>query len=243
MKPFLVALRFLTRFPVSWNSPTDEEVGRSMLHYPLVGLLMGLSLAALAWALGDGILAAALIVTAWVLLTGLLHMDGLADTADAWIGGLGDRERTLEIMKDPRCGPAGVTALILLVLVKFAAVFELLALTGGWMALILAPLLGRAAILPLFLLTEYVRSAGMATLLARHLPRRGAWLATAGVALAVVILGGMVGVWALAGAALVFLLGRAWMVHRLGGTTGDTAGGLIELVEAGVLLAVVLALQ
>ncbi|EHQ52175.1 MULTISPECIES: adenosylcobinamide-GDP ribazoletransferase [Ectothiorhodospira] len=243
MKPFLVALRFLTRFPVSWNSPTDEEVGRSMLYYPLVGLLMGLPLAALAWALGEGVLAAALIVTAWVLLTGLLHMDGLADTADAWIGGLGDRERTLEIMKDPRCGPAGVTALILLVLVKFAAVFELLALTGGWMALILAPLLGRAAILPLFLLTEYVRSAGMATLLARHLPRRGAWLVTAGVALAVVILGGMAGVWALAGAALVFLLGRAWMVHRLGGTTGDTAGGLIELVEAGVLLAVVLALQ
>lgn len=247
MKPFLVALRFLTRFPVSWNNPTDRQVGQSLLHYPLVGLLMGLCLAGLAWLLGEGVLAAALIVVAWVVLTGLMHMDGLADTADAWIGGLGDRERTLEIMKDPRCGPAGVTALILVLLVKFAAVLELLALLGqgGWMALILAPLLGRAALPLLFLTTAYVRPGGMGSLLAEHFPRSAAWVVTLGVGVAVAVMPlmlglGWVGAWALMGAGLVFILGRIWMRHRIGGTTGDTAGALAELVETGVLVAVVL---
>ena len=247
MKPFLVALRFLTRFPVSWNNPTDRQVGQSLLHYPTVGLLMGLCLAGLAWLLGEGVLAAALIIVAWVVLTGLMHMDGLADTADAWIGGLGDRERTLEIMKDPRCGPAGVTALILVLLVKFAAVLELLALLGqgAWMALVLAPLLGRAALPLLFLTTDYVRPGGMGSLLAEHFPRSAAWVVTVMVALAVlaVPLGlglGWVGAWALVGAGLVFILGRAWMRHRIGGTTGDTAGALAECVETGVLVAVVL---
>jgi adenosylcobinamide-GDP ribazoletransferase len=55
--------------------------------------------------------AAALVLILWVWSTGALHLDGLADSADAWVGGLASRERTLEIMKDPRSGPAAVTAI------------------------------------------------------------------------------------------------------------------------------------
>jgi adenosylcobinamide-GDP ribazoletransferase len=104
LRPFLVALQFLTRLPVHMPEPPDErEIGQSLLYYPLVGLLLGLMLAALAWAMRDGssMLHAALLLAMWVLMTGGLHLDGLADSADAWVGGQGSRERTLAIMKDP----------------------------------------------------------------------------------------------------------------------------------------------
>jgi adenosylcobinamide-GDP ribazoletransferase len=64
---------------------------------------------------------AALLLTVWVLLSGGLHLDGLADSADAWLGGFGDRERTLTIMKDPRSGPIAVVVLVLVLLLKFCA--------------------------------------------------------------------------------------------------------------------------
>ncbi|MFH4181104.1 adenosylcobinamide-GDP ribazoletransferase, partial [Acinetobacter baumannii] len=64
--------------------------------------------------------------TLWIWLTGGLHLDGLADTADAWVGGFGDKQRTLQIMKDPSCGPIGVLSLVIICLLKFALVFVLI---------------------------------------------------------------------------------------------------------------------
>ncbi|MCA1607526.1 MAG: adenosylcobinamide-GDP ribazoletransferase, partial [Acidobacteria bacterium] len=144
LRPFLVALQFLTRLPVHLAEPPDErEIGQSLLYYPLVGLLLGLMLAALAWAMRDSssMLHAALLLAMWVLMTGALHLDGFADSADAWVGGQGSRERTLAIMKDPYCGPAGAVALILLLLVKLAAL-EALAAQHQELPLVLAPLIG-----------------------------------------------------------------------------------------------------
>ena len=87
------------------------------------------------------LLHAALLLTAWVLLSGGLHLDGLADSADAWLGGFGDRERTLTIMKDPRSGPIAVVTLGLVLLLKFTALVALIEQHNG-AALILAPLIG-----------------------------------------------------------------------------------------------------
>src|SRR5690606_41444159 len=115
--PLLIALQFLTRLPVRLPGlPTAQENGRSLLWYPLVGLLIG-SLLVLAWLLLQGVstgLQAALLLAIWVWLSGGLHVDGLADTADAWVGGYGDRERTLASIKDPACGPVGVITLAVL---------------------------------------------------------------------------------------------------------------------------------
>ena len=129
MIALLIALQFLTRLPVSLPCmPTPEQVGRSLLWYPLVGLLLGLLLWGAHLLLGQtpALLQAAIILALWVGLSGGLHLDGLADTADAWVGGFGDRERTLTIMKDPRSGPIAVVVLVLLLLLKFAALFTLL---------------------------------------------------------------------------------------------------------------------
>ena len=129
MMPLLIALQFLTRLPVSLpGMPTPEQMGRSLLWYPTIGLLLGLLLWLAHLLLGQtpAVLQAAIILAMWVGLSGALHLDGLADTADAWVGGFGDRERTLAIMKDPRSGPIAVVVLMLLLLLKLVALFTLL---------------------------------------------------------------------------------------------------------------------
>jgi adenosylcobinamide-GDP ribazoletransferase len=162
MRSLLVAIGFLTRLPVPASVYDDARAkSESLAWYPAVGLLLGALLFAFAWLLRNTspLLASGLVVLVWVALTGALHLDGLADSADAWIGGMGDREKTLAIMKDPRCGPAGVVALVLVLLLKFAALASVDNLP--WIALLLAPMLARASLTTLFLTTPYVRSGGI----------------------------------------------------------------------------------
>lgn len=238
MRPLLIALGFLTRLPVPLaGEPQPRDIGRSILFYPLVGLAIGLLLAGLARLLdgAPGDLAAALLLAAWVAITGALHLDGLGDSADGWMGGGGDRERTLAIMKDPRSGTGGVVAVSLLLIVKFAALKALLEGHPAT-ALILAPLLGRACLPLLFLTTPYVRPGGLGSALAGAIPRRPAWLVVLAVTAGVALTWRTTGLWLLAVTLGSFLLLRGAMVARLGGTTGDTAGATVETVEAAVLV-------
>ncbi|GLQ47186.1 adenosylcobinamide-GDP ribazoletransferase [Dyella lipolytica] len=240
MRSLLAAIGFLTRLPVPADVFDDERAkAASLAWYPLVGLLLGALLSALAWLLRDtpSLLSSGLVVVAWVALTGALHLDGLADSADAWIGGLGDREKTLAIMKDPRCGPAGVVALVLALLLKFAALASLPVVP--WSALLLAPLLARAGLTALFLTMPYVRGGGLGTVLT-NAPRGTCFVALA-ITAGLCLLGGWRGLLALAAATLVFGVWRMACLRRLGGFTGDTAGALAEMVEVAVL--VVLALR
>lgn len=244
MRALLVAVGFLTRIPVP-SVVFDNERARSasLVWYPLVGLLLGLLLAALAWCLRDAptLLSAALVLLAWVGLTGALHLDGLADSADAWMGGMGgtpeeSRARTLAIMKDPRCGPAGVVALVLVLLLKFAALASLS--PPSMLLLPLAPLLARVLLTLAFVTTPYVREAGLGAALVSA-PRGACWIAViAGCGLC--LLAGWAGVIASTVALLVFQLWRRACVRRIGGITGDTAGALAELAEGVVLVALVL---
>jgi adenosylcobinamide-GDP ribazoletransferase len=240
----LLALALLTRLPVRLNPPPEEpEHGAAVAAYPLVGLLIGallVGLAVLAFRFGvpHGPLALLLLVF-WVGLTGALHLDGLADSADAWLGGQGERERTLRIMKDPACGPAGVVALVLVLLAKWVALTELLDL-GALTALGLAPLLGRAAAAWLFTALPYAREQGLGSAGARHLSRAAVAVSVTLAALAAPLLAAGTGVAMLLTAALVCLFGARLMHRRLGGFTGDTAGALVETVEAAVLFAALL---
>lgn len=240
MLPLWIALQFLSSLPVSLpGMPAPREVGRSLLCYPLVGLLFGLLLWLVSYLLQGtpAPLHAALLLTLWVLLSGALHLDGLADSADAWLGGFGDRERTLLIMKDPRSGPIAVVTLVLVLLLKFCALWVLVE-QGIGAQLLLAPLIGRAAMLGLFLSTPYVRQGGLGQALAEHLPRHAAGWVLLGCVLFCLVLGGWIVVLALA----VFAWLRHLMCRRLGGTTGDTAGAMLELLELAVVLGLALGL-
>lgn len=242
MLAFWIALQFLSSLPVRLpGMPEPAQLGRSLLFYPLVGLLFG----GLLWGLDALLLGTplllhgALLLTAWVLLSGGLHLDGLADSADAWLGGFGDRERTLLIMKDPRSGPIAVITLVLVLLLKFAALLALIE-QRQTLALIIVPVLGRGALLGLFLTTPYVRAGGLGQALADHLPRHSGWQVLLACALGGVLVACWVGVSALVIALAVFIGLRQMMLRRLGGCTGDTAGALLELLEMVVLVGLVL---
>jgi len=245
-RSFLIAGRFLTRWPMpDPGLPTAEQLGQAALFYPLIGLLLGALLAGLALLLRDAppLPAAALLLIIWVWSTGGLHLDGLADCADAWVGGLGSRERTLEILKDPRSGAMGVVALLLVLIGKFAGLAALLDVpsrAGVW-ALLCVPALGRAQLLALTLTTPYARPEGMGAAMQRHLPRRAAsavlMLTWAFVLLPLSALSWVAVVALSVPALLVFVRWRRSLRQRLGGYTGDGAGALVELTETGMLLA------
>lgn len=238
-----IALQFLTRLPVTLPGlPTPEQMGRSLLWYPAVGLLLGLLLWGTHLLLGQtsALLQAAILLALWVALSGGLHLDGLADTADAWVGGFGDRERTLAIMKDPRSGPIAIVVLVLLLLLKFAALFTLLE-AGQGAYLVLLPWLGRSLLPLLLATTPYVRAGGLGQALVDHLPRGQLPWVLGGHVLGMLLFGWQ-GLLALVASLLLFVWLRRALLQRLGGTTGDTAGALVELAECGALLALALSL-
>lgn len=245
VRAFLIALQFLTLWPVTLsNSPRPDEQGRAVLYYPLVGILIGFLLvviAALAGAVFAPVVVAALLLIVWSMATGALHLDGLADSADGWLGGQGERVRTLRIMQDSHSGAAGVVAVVLLLLFKFAALTVLLA-SNHWWLLLFVPALARAAIVALLLTTPYARPGGMAATVGPHMPQHEAtWVIAIGVgAIAVVaasVAGTLPALLMLTLPALALWGWRVAVMRRLGGTTGDTAGAAIEVSEALLVLA------
>ena len=244
MNALKIALQFLTRLPVAQADYNEADLKASLYWYGAVGVIIGailwLTHSLLVWCfplLSDLVLAA-LLLGLWIMLTGALHLDGLADSADAWLGGQ-NRERTLEIMKDPRSGPAGVVALLWVLLLKFACLSALL--PGGGIALLLAPALARGLMPILFLHTPYVRENGLAAPFKEGLSREAVFGQAALIGLLCLLCLGFSALWLAALVAATYWGLRRLMLTRLGGTTGDTAGASIEIIEATVLLGLVLA--
>ncbi|MCB1736840.1 MAG: adenosylcobinamide-GDP ribazoletransferase [Gammaproteobacteria bacterium] len=240
LKGLLVAIQFLTVFPVGFRDPPGaREWGMSVAWYPLVGALIGALLWAIALMLpsGQGVLEAAIVLALWVFASGALHLDGLADCADAWVGGFGDRERSLAIMKDPRSGPVAVVVVVVVLLLKFAALSVLLPAGDHWV-LLAAPVLARGSAGGLLAVSPYVRSQGIASAMIADLPRV-AILAGAGLCVLAVGLFWSVPAALISGLTLVLI--RFLAMRRLAGITGDVAGALVEISETAILLAVALA--
>ncbi|HTT53756.1 MAG TPA: adenosylcobinamide-GDP ribazoletransferase [Streptosporangiaceae bacterium] len=250
------ALSLFTVIPA--GAPAELEAGpaaRAMFWLPAVGLLAGLvaaggmAIAAAGRPSGPRqLLGAAVAVALLALLTGGLHLDGLADTAD----GLGSRRpaaEALAIMRRPDVGPLGVAGLVLVILIQVTA---LAAVPRGWpavAALVLAAVTGRvAAVLATGL--PAARPGGLGALVAGR-TGRSARVLTGLILLAAVVPAGLAlggGPAALRGlaAALAGLLAGgllAWAARRrLGGLTGDVLGAIIEVTTAAVLLALAVAL-
>ena len=229
MKAFLLALSLLTRFPVKHiENIQAEDSGHSALFYPLIGLVIGsiLYLPILFFSESSPYLLSAIIISLWAIITGGLHLDGLADSADAWLGGMDDEEKTHRIMKDPLLGAAGVIALVCLLILKFSAISAVIESGLGWL-IILAPAIGRSMILLLFLTTSYVRKQGMAMDVYDKLPKDSAWIVT-GICLIIGAICSLFGTFLIL---IGFYLSRRLMLKRLGGCTGDTAGASVEISE------------
>ena len=242
MTPFWIALQFLTTFPVRLSAmPTPQQNAQALLFYPVVGLLIGGILYGIALFLQalPLVLLSSVILVLWIWLTGGLHLDGLADTADAWVGGFGDKARTLAIMKDPSCGPIGVLSLVIMCLLKWSVLYVLLQ-KQLYTALMLFPLLGRLVPLFFFLSTDYVREKGLGSQLGQHLARPIA-IALLLLTPLVALYWAWVGVIALASFYLALWYLRCKFIQRIGGVTGDTIGASIEIIELATLLSFVFA--
>ncbi|VAW97241.1 Cobalamin synthase [hydrothermal vent metagenome] len=240
-----LAFQFLTRIPISTPIEiTLEQQSKSLLFYPLVGLFIGTVLLSVLYIVNpiSNIIAAALTLTIWVLITGGLHIDGLADSADAWLGGTKatkehTKSRTFEIMKDPNCGPAGVFWIVLIMLVKFAALTEVTQST--LFIVLLVPTIGRTMAILLFITTPYVSPNGIASEYAKYIPQKALIVIIFFVALFLVFIN-IYSVLVIFTSVLAMILLRQLMLSRLDGMTGDTAGALIEITECVSLVTYIL---
>jgi adenosylcobinamide-GDP ribazoletransferase len=260
LRPIAAAFGFLTRLPVPGRAGAGatmgeadlaDDLGRSVVWFPLVGAALGgvsIALERLARGhLSPGLVAVALVAAA-AALTGGLHLDGLADTFDAWGGGRGDRTRMLEIMRDSRIGAHGAVALFLVLAAKLFAMVDLVGRGVVW-PLFAAPLLARWAVVPLMVFFRYARPAGLGAAFrapggitrfagASVVMGLGLALGAAGMGLSIANLSTCATFGAGAAAALGVALGLAARLdRRLGGLTGDVYGAAIELAELAVLVA------
>lgn len=242
-RAFYIALSFLTRIKTPLKGDvTQSQIGQSIIFYPLVGALIGFVF----FLMTEFILffssdfpsdvLAAIILIVWVLITGGLHIDGLADSADAWVGGLNDRDRTLDIMKDPYCGPIAVAVIILLLLLKWVTLSHLLK-TDQSAFLIVVPMLSRSVVIILFMTTTYVRDSGLGTAFLDSMPKENIlWSSLLLSAFLYLIFGSIL---SLILVLVTVLALRMMMIQRLGGMTGDTLGATVEIAESAALLGLI----
>ena len=233
---FAAALQFLTISPPLVRRMFDDvEIGASVAYFPLVGLLLGGLLAALNavlnWLLPVEV-TTVFVLSAWVMLTGGLHIDGFLDSCDALFGGRTPEQR-LEILRDERVGAFAVIGGILLLLLKFAALSRL---ENPASALVLACVLGRWLICLAILLFPYGRPQGLGRTVKDYAGRRQGWLATLIAALAVILIAPVRGFPAAVVALIVAGLAARFTMRRLPGLTGDSYGAICELSEAAVLV-------
>jgi adenosylcobinamide-GDP ribazoletransferase len=233
------ALTFLTRVPVGRHVALESgDIARSGLFYPFVGAATGAlvgGVAAAGSAAMPALLAAGIALALGVLFTGALHLDGLADTADA----LGTRTRAeaLKVMRDHHLGTYGVIALVLDLLLKASALAVLVTANRAVLVAITAGGLSRASAVVLAAALPYARPEGGAgaSFTDVRAPRAIVACATA-VAGAALIARADGLVLVLIAAALTIMLARAYR-SWLGGVTGDTLGAAVELIETASLLA------
>jgi len=234
VRGFATALQFLTRLPAPYPHATSAaQLGAALVYFPAVGALIGALLVALDAALGRLLAPAvvdALLVATLVVVSGALHLDGLVDSCDA-VCTRATPEARLALMHDSRAHAPGTIVACLVVLAKFAALSTLPDAVRA-PALLVAPLLGRWAIVVAYWAYPYARTTPGASLALKAqatAPRTAAATLFALVVLALAL--GPAGLVVLAGAgAAVHLLASGFRA-RLPGLTGDTYGAIAELVE------------
>lgn len=238
-RAIIAATAFLTRLPIDRRGIVGPaDVARGVVVFPVVGAAVGASAAAVAWMLGLAFpagVAAVGAVAVELILTGGLHIDGLADTFDGYGGA--SRERALEIMRDHAIGVYGAAAIAVDLVWKTVVIAVLIERAGGLWMLIAAGAISRATAGVLGSVEPYARpSGGTGGVLGDH--GRPAWAVGAafiGLAIASAS-GGLRGLIACAAATAAAGV-WAWSCRRrLGGMTGDTLGAAVEMTELLVLL-------
>jgi adenosylcobinamide-GDP ribazoletransferase len=232
---FVAAVQFLTRVPLRGGG--DEPT--AVVWFPVVGALIGAVVGGIAAGLGEilpAAVAAAVAVLFGVTLTGALHEDGLADTADALVGGW-TRERRLEILDDPRHGSYGVAAMCGSIVLRVVAVASL-GPAEAFAGLVAAHTLARGATVATMGAVPLAKPDGLGAGYARAVtPVRAVVVALVAVAVAALATGWWAGPLAVTAAAAAVVVGY-WAWRAIGGITGDVLGAIEQVAECAVLVVV-----
>lgn len=238
---FLAALQFLTSIPIPGKRElSPEQLGRATAYFPVVGLIIGLVLACLNWLLGLILPPAAvnaLLIVALVILTGALHLDGLADTCDG-IAGHKTVEERWKVMRDSRTGAFGVVGIVLLLLVKYVTLNNIppVFMTA---VLIFMPVVSRWAMVYAIYVYRYARPSGLGTAFkqATRWPQfTAATVITFAVAFALFPWFSLAGLLIIAGILIITTALAFYFKYKFAGLTGDTYGAIDEVAEVMTLL-------
>lgn len=242
MKSFLLSLQFLTIIPVRIKHIDEKTISRSVAFFPLVGLLLGLILTGadrfLSFLGIEQLFINIILVVLLVILTGGIHLDGLADTADALLSRR-NKEEMLKIMRDSRIGAMGVLSLVSIVLLKIAFLSSI-SISLKPASLLLMCILARWALVQTLFLFPYARQEGKAKAFIDAANRK-VFILSALIALLCVI-----GIWRLYGALLLIIIAAITVImgkfitSKIGGITGDTLGATNEIVEVLTLISICL---
>jgi adenosylcobinamide-GDP ribazoletransferase len=243
---FLAALQFLTSIPISLKrEPSQEQLGQATAWFPMVGLIIGVILAALNWLLQlilPMAVVSALLIAALAIMTGALHLDGFADTCDGLAGYKSVQERW-RVMRDSRTGAFGVVGIVMLLLVKYVSLNNI---PAGLMlpTLLFMPVVSRWAMVYAIFAFPYARTEGLGTAYkaATRWPQLG--IATV-ITLAVtgVILFhwfSLTGLLVMAGVWVVTTLFALYLKHKFAGLTGDSYGAINEAAEVMALIFIII---
>ena len=236
IKQLIILIQFMTRIPVFVNVEYDEEkLGKSIKYFPLVGAIIGIFLYGINILAGkitvNRQIAAMIIIIAEIFITGLIHIDGLADTADGLFS-YAEKEKILEIMKDSRVGTNGAVALILYFMTKVILLSEIRP-----EYIILYPVISRLSTSINAGLGEYARKNGMSNgIIAKNGKKEAVISIIITMILSFIILK-VKGLIILIFAILFILLLMKGVKRKIGGITGDTMGASLELTSILVLLA------
>jgi len=243
---FLTGVQFLLISPALIKRPfTPYELGAATAYYPLIGALLGGLLVGADALLGLFLpvgLRSALLLAAWVILTGALHLDGFLDSCDGLLGGFTPEQR-MEIMRDERVGGYALAGGVLLLLIQFSALGALSELR--WPALLMAPVLGRWSMTNSIFFYPYARPKGLGRDVKDNvrLPQvvMAGLLAGSITFLVALVSGSHAPATALVVALLTWQLTVVFILKRIPGLTGDSYGAINTLVETSVLIAMVAA--
>ncbi len=232
------ALSFLTILPLGPAEVRENDMSRSMLFFPVAGLVIGAILAAVALVAlffgVDSLGLAVLLVGCSAWLTRGLHLDGVADLSDG-LGGSFEVERRLEIMKDSHIGAFGVVALIIVLLLKTAGLHAFIAEPHTLLAIIMVPATARFAMLVIAYKASYPRQIGTGHFVVGKIGF--VQLLFASIMLAPLAMFGLPGLGIFLACLLPPLILRIKSQKALGGVTGDVLGASIEWSEAAGWLA------
>jgi adenosylcobinamide-GDP ribazoletransferase len=244
IKGLIMSIQFFTSIPIPYEVPMDRDhIEKAIKTFPLLGLMQGMFYAFLLygliqWTPLSPLAAAFFVWLALIVLTGGIHLDGWMDASDAFFS-YRDRQKRLEIMKDPRVGAFGVLSVMVLLSARFLFIYEisLRAFDATFVLIILIPYLSKSVMGILLIKVRAAKEEGLGTLFKRAATQHTLWIYPVYM---VLVLGGILLLYPVATSGVLLLMGMTILsllfaarkvVKWFGGITGDVIGASVEGVE------------